>query len=412
MTSPTAHNLAANGNILYASPFDISLTNGPGINEREFVTSLFEAIGDRAHFVIPRPIGGLPVGIPQAHCTFSSPHRRHHPLHIIPHIVSQFRAIDNAIAERPYDLLIFRLGPLPISFLHAALRRNVPIVLRHLSTGIATVFNERGGVVGRLLARPNRYLISQVARRAILSDSVSEQDVQQVVSEYGVSKDRVVWIDNAVNTAKFFPTDTRSARASLGLAHFQHLAGYVGNYAWRRGAAQLIEATPQLLRRFPSLGVIVLGSGRGMAQLQQRANELGISRHCVFTGQIPYEMVPQYINAMDVGVSILEPREFAASEQKVRQYLACGKPVVATPGSNEFLEANELGSVVAPNDIQGVAQQLERWLLLDDSSRRDFQERALSFVDANFSSTRLMSHRLGMWSKVLNERFEPAHLSS
>lgn len=397
------------GNILYVAPFDLSLTNGPGINEREFVAALYSAVGDRAHFIIPQPSKTLPDEIPQNCCTFSKPHRHYHPLHVIPHIVSQQRAIDAALAQRRYDMMIFRLGPLPISFLYTARRHQVPFVLRHLSAGLASIFNRRGGAIGRMLSRPNHYLLSQVARRAAMSDSVSMQDLHDVIVEYGVAEDRIVCIDNAVNTHRFFPTDVHKARAALGLAHFDPVVGYVGNYPWRRGAAQLIEAAPYLLRRFPRLGIVVLGTGSGMPALQQRANELGIAAHCVFTGQVPYEMVPQYVNALDLGVSILEPSEFAAAEQKVRQYLACGKPVVGTPGSNDFLATNSLGSVVDPENIPAIAQQLERWLRLDPESRLAFQQRALEYVDAHFSSGRMMSRRLELWSRMLNQRQVAAH---
>ena len=47
--------LKMRGNILYISSVDVSIGNGPGVNEREFILALYRAIGDRAHFLIPRP---------------------------------------------------------------------------------------------------------------------------------------------------------------------------------------------------------------------------------------------------------------------------------------------------------------------------------------------------------------------
>ena len=55
-----------------------------------------------------------------------------------------------------------------------------------------------------------------------------------------------------------------------------------------------------------------------------------------------------------VSISSLEDRR-AASELKVRQYLACGKPVVISPGGNEFVAHEGLGSVVDPSDPEAIA---------------------------------------------------------
>ena len=44
------------GRMLYISPADVSVGNGPGVNENEFIHALYAAASERAHFLVPRPI--------------------------------------------------------------------------------------------------------------------------------------------------------------------------------------------------------------------------------------------------------------------------------------------------------------------------------------------------------------------
>ena len=50
------------------------------------------------------------------------------------------------------------------------------------------------------------------------------------------------------------------------------------------------------------------------------------------------------------------------SELKVRQYLAAGKPIVISPGSNEFVVEQGFGTVVPPEEIDAIAQAIGAWL--------------------------------------------------
>ena len=79
--------LRDNGRILYVSSVDVSLGNGPAVNEVEFIVALHELIGERAHFCIPEPEHAV-ADLPRAACTFVRPHRRHSPL---PFLLSRIR---------------------------------------------------------------------------------------------------------------------------------------------------------------------------------------------------------------------------------------------------------------------------------------------------------------------------------
>ncbi|UCC53237.1 MAG: glycosyltransferase, partial [Anaerolineaceae bacterium] len=318
-------NLRETGRILYVSSVDISVGNGPGVNEREFVVALDRAIGDRAHFLVPRPVDDVPE-IPVHRCSFSLPHRQHNYARYPAHILSQMIAADRILARDRFDLLVFRLDLLPFAPLYITNRHNIPYALKTLGQGLINTLGEKGGIFGKPLMEMNSRVVRRLVSKSLVADSVSKAQVAFLQDVLKLESGKVEWIDNAVNTDRFFPLSSAKSRERLGLSSFNPIVGYVGTRPWERGGMQLVETAPCLLEKYPDLGLVILGDGDALDSLKEKAHELQVEDHCTFTGYVPFPEVPHYVNSLDVGVSIsLRSDRSAASELKVRQYLACGK---------------------------------------------------------------------------------------
>jgi glycosyltransferase involved in cell wall biosynthesis len=393
---------ARSGEILYISSVDVSLGNGPGVSEREFITALYSAVGSRAHFLIPKPAGTVP-DLPVSACTFTLPHRQHHPLHFAAHSFSKVRRARHLLAHRHFDLLVFRLDVLPVAALLITRGQQTPYALKTLGQNSLKILDERGGWVGRSLVGLNRWMVRRVVSNAIVADSVTELQAEFLASGLGVDRAKIVCIDNAVNTRRFHRTDPGVARAELGLADYDPIIGYVGSRPSERGGMALIEAAARLSPRYPRLGVLIVGDGPGMGSLRSRAQELGVEHRCVLTGHVPFDRVPVYVNSLDVAVSISDREDRrAASELKVRQYLACGKPVVISPGGNEFVAREDLGSVVDSTDRDAVAAALDRCLALPSAQREEFALRAEAYMQRHLSMENAIAQRFALWEERLN----------
>jgi glycosyltransferase involved in cell wall biosynthesis len=84
--------------------------------------------------------------------------------------------------------------------------------------------------------------------------------------------------------------------------------------------------------------LLVVGDGPTAADLQRQAVELGIASAVRFTGAVEHGRVPDCIAAMDVTAApYLPATDFYFSPIKIYEYLAAGKPVVAS----------ELGQIAA-----------------------------------------------------------------
>jgi glycosyltransferase involved in cell wall biosynthesis len=394
--------LSKSGRVLYISSVDISVGDGPGVNEREFVLALYKAVGERAHFLIPRP--HTPISeVPARLCTFSSPHKAHNFKLFFRHVTSTVKLADRLLSRQDFDLIIFRLDILPLAPFVIKQRHHTPYVLKTLGQGMLKAFDGRLGLLGPVLAGTNNALTRNLARGALAVDSVSEMMIEYLEQTLGLEPGKVVWIDNAVNTDRFYPASREAARRELGLEKFDPVIGYVGNLAYVRGGTQLVQVAPKLLERYPDLGVVILGVGEGHQSMIDLAHSLSVSDRCVFPGYVPFDEVPRYVNALDLGVSLLLPQHYAASEQKVRQYLACGKPVVAsTPGSSDFIGDANLGSLVHYDDLESIAREIDRWLSLSEIERAAVSKRASRYAQDHLSVDQAVEQRLAIWNERLS----------
>jgi glycosyltransferase involved in cell wall biosynthesis len=109
------------------------------------------------------------------------------------------------------------------------------------------------------------------------------------------------------------------------------------------------------------------------------SKELGLyERHVFFNDWVPYEERQNYLLEADVGVSLhldhVETR--FAFRTRLLDYLWAGLPIVSTSGDvmSEALAAENLVYLVAPGDVDGVAQIILD-LLSNSNWRADFASR-------------------------------------
>jgi phosphatidyl-myo-inositol dimannoside synthase len=125
----------------------------------------------------------------------------------------------------------------------------------------------------------------------------------EIVTAHGVEADKVFVVPNAVDVQRFHarPRDRRM-RTRLGLDG-TFVLGYVSNLDhFREGQEVLLEAAAQLRADGLAVSVLLVGEGRRRADLERRAAGLGLRRHCVFAGSVPFAQVPDWYAQIDLFV--------------------------------------------------------------------------------------------------------------
>jgi glycosyltransferase involved in cell wall biosynthesis len=135
----------------------------------------------------------------------------------------------------------------------------------------------------------------------------------------------------------------------------------VGRLAPLKAHRILIEACARLVSAGWKLNLHLVGSGPDLAPLQQFARSSGMEKNVVFEGSRNQDEVIALYRRADV----FALASFAEGVPVVlMEAMAMGIPCVATwvNGVPELIRNNEEGLLVAPSDVDGLAQAIEKLL--------------------------------------------------
>jgi len=178
--------------------------------------------------------------------------------------------------------------------------------------------------------RLTRALASFALRRCDRVVALTEGLSRLVQTEYGVLADRVALLPSGTDTSLFHPMETNRCVQEAGLDPACEYIGFVGSFYRYQGLGTLLEAFERLRARRPAVRLLMVGDGEEASALREQAAQRGLTRWITWTGRVPYSRVPTLIGAMDVCVAPFCGGRGETSPVKIFDYLACGKPVVAS----------------------------------------------------------------------------------
>ncbi len=206
---------------------------------------------------------------------------------------------------------------------------------------------------------------------------------------YNIPGEKIVVVSNGANTSMFKPLEQETCRRQLGLDPKIPYVCFVGNLAPWQGVEYLVKAAPYILSRSPECRFLIVGDGVMKDDLFKLCRELGVEDRFIFTGVVAYDRVPLYINASDTCTApfiFARNAKIGLSPLKLYEYMACGKPVVASniSGVSDVLEVSEGGIPVLPEDPGALAEGILK-LLENPDLRTKLGSKGLSYVTENYS---------------------------
>ncbi len=241
---------------------------------------------------------------------------------------------------------------------------------------------ERAGKVAlRIIDRIDRFNLPKADKIIVVTSKLKE-----VLQEnYGVPSDKITVIQNGADTDLFKPMDVKKAREELGLNQNYKYVCFMGAfYAWQ-GIDHIIRSAPLVLQKCHGTRFLIVGDGPIKQELINLAEQVGVSDKIMFTGMVSHQEVPLYINASDVCVLPKVVARSGLSPLKLYEYMACGKPVVATRVSGlDILEECRAGLLMNPEDYQEFANAVTM-LLKNRELRRELGKNGRQYVVENQS---------------------------
>jgi glycogen synthase len=181
----------------------------------------------------------------------------------------------------------------------------------------STEFDRSGGGDGNPIAREIEYQGLIVADRII---AVSEVTKQIIISQYGISADKIEVMHNAIDVTSFdngYEYDRRTYRYLESLKSEGYtIVSAVTRLTIQKGLTNLIRAMAMATQKYDRIALLLAGDGEQRNELIQLASDLGISDKVFFTGFVRGKQWRDAYSVSDIFVlsSVSEPFGLTALE--------------------------------------------------------------------------------------------------
>jgi glycosyltransferase involved in cell wall biosynthesis len=227
----------------------------------------------------------------------------------------------------------------------------------------------------RVMSRLIRPWVSGVLTNSELGrDAIAQMD--------RVPVERVTVIENGVDLERYRWSPSPLEGEGLGVRG--PVVVTVANLRPIKNIDGLMRAAVRVLERFPTARFEVAGDGEQRAELVKLHAELKLGERFVLRGSVAD--VPGFLRGVDVAVL---PSHSEGMSNAVLEYMAAGKPVVATAvGANPKL-LHDCGLLVPPNDPGALVTALCE-MLSDPAARARLGTSARAKVEAEYSRAAML----------------------
>ncbi len=277
--------------------------------------------------------------------------------------------------------------------LHAHFATEATAKARELSleTGVPFTFTAHGYDIHR--KPPADFRERALAAGAVVT--VSEANAGYIAKTFGVSRTHVRVIPCGVDTSSFCPLATDTERSAISVPWIVCVARHVAV----KNLGLLLDACVELRWRGVKFRCAMIGDGPLHEELKRTRDELKLSDIVEMPGALEQSDVLQWWQRAALGVLSSENEGMPVCLMEAG---ACGVPVVAPAvgGIPELVQDGSTGFLAKPNDLNSLADALER-LLRDDVLRKRMGEAARLRAEEMFSVRHQAGRLLELWSEVL-----------
>jgi glycosyltransferase involved in cell wall biosynthesis len=243
--------------------------------------------------------------------------------------------------------------------------------------------------------------------RALLAEMRRADRVVTVARHQGerlraLGIEKVATVPNAVDPQVFAPAarDPELMR-ELGVGAADVVVAHISNLKDVKRPLETIRVAAQALRRDPRLLCVIVGDGPNRSSMVAECERLGVRDRFRFTGWVPYQEMPRYVNLADV---VIMPSENEAMAFAYLETMACGRVLIASDvaGAREIVEDGVNGILFDTNDLSALVEAVLR-AAADPPLRAAIGERARAFVTTR-PLARAIDEFEALFATVIRER--------
>lgn len=370
-------------NILVFCDEELAVAGGGSRQVLEFVRAL-AARGHAIRVIAPKPQTGpgKSLGLRGARILWV-PVLRLPLLRPLLYLVSSAVTLFRTMRRENPDILLWFDSPGQVAPLWCARMMRCPYVL--FVNGLPK--EELTGLWGAVPIRAMLQGLLRIAvQRAQAVVSVCPEIPLWMEREWGLQADRWRVIRNGADPEVCLPREKAEARRRLRLSPDRAYISFVGGFFPWHGLDLLVEAMTTVHRECPTTTLLLVGDGQTKPALESLVRERGLDDAVSFVGRVGFEEVSWWIGASDLCVVLHRPvRLYPGDSMKLWEYLACGRPVVATAGEGygDVVEALGAGLSVKGEDAEALAKGLLRLIRNPKAAARMGQSGRAALLDSH-----------------------------
>jgi glycosyltransferase involved in cell wall biosynthesis len=237
-----------------------------------------------------------------------------------------------ALKVSDFDIVIATSPPLVVAipgWIAARLRfKSKPFIfeVRDLwpESAVTTKVLGEKSIITKILYKMESWAYQQATKINVLTPAFREDILKRKLAE----NDKIVFVPNGADVDLFKPsTQNNSVRQEYSWEN-KFVAMYSGAHSRANALHQLIEAAEEL-KNNPNILIVCVGDGTERQNLLKEVEKRGL-KNIIFCGAQPKERMPDFINACDLGLAVLQnnPTFRTVYPNKVFDYMACEKPTL------------------------------------------------------------------------------------
>ncbi len=279
------------------------------------------------------------------------------------------KKVSRLLEHNNYELAYMRASFNGHAAVNALKRFQVPLVLevnKPLSMGIynnsdTLKWPDEGVSIKVPLSETLQY---NAAKLITVDSSIRAKWVLDFVnSSY---KEKIIINPNGVDIKMFCPSsDNIKIRNDLRLLDGEVVVGMASSFRWYNDIEEMCQIFKYVINKQASIKfLIITGDKKKKIEIENALSKYAITRHVNLLVQIPFSVMPRYLNSCDILISHFNFHGKWPHNCSIKhlEYLALGKPTVATDvGEVNFaVEHNKNGFLCVEGDVAGFGESILR----------------------------------------------------
>ena len=316
-------------------------------------------------------------------------------------LFTHYFEIERIIKEKQIDVIILYSVPTNgYQTVKIAWKHEIPVIFRSIDILHMLVPNK---ALRPITLSLEKWVYKHVDKILALSPKLSEY-----VIRLGAEKEKVEMLPFCVDMNTFNPdVDAKELEKKLGITEENKTVVFIGTLFEFSGLDLYVNQFSKVVEEIPEVKLVVVGGGTLLGRLEKLVSSLGLEKNVVLTGFEPFSLMPQFINLADICINpfLINSTTREIIPGKIIQYLACGKPVLATPlpGMLSLLSGPKSGVIYS--NIDEFAKNTVR-LLKNGEMARTIGNNGYQYVKNNHNEIK-MAQKL---NAILNQLISSSQL--